>query len=62
MLDPRLRRLGLSFCLAAALSSSICVVGSADKAEVIWFLLLFFPLIAVFGEWQYRLGQNEHQR
>jgi hypothetical protein len=62
MLNPRLRRWTMSFCLAAALASTIVMVGSSGKEQVIWYLLLFFPVIAVFGEWQFRLGQKAQHR
>jgi hypothetical protein len=62
MLNPRLRRWSMSFCLAAALASTIVIGGSSGKAQVIWYLLLFLPVIGLFGEWQFRLGQNAQNR
>jgi hypothetical protein len=52
----------MSFCLAAALASTIVIGGSSGKAQVIWYLLLFLPVIGLFGEWQFRLGQNAQNR
>lgn len=52
-----LRRWAMSFCLAGGLPTYVFALGFIDKEQIIWLLLLFWPVIGFFGEWQFRLGQ-----
>lgn len=61
MLNPTLRRWAMGFCLAAAFASYVAALGFIDNGQVIWLLLLCWPVIAGFGEWQFRLGQKSAQ-
>jgi hypothetical protein len=58
MLNLTVRRWGMSFCLAAGLPTYLFSLGLIEREQIIWLLLLFWPVIGFFGEWQFRLGQR----
>ena len=53
-----LRRWTMSFCLAGGLPTYLFSLGFIDKEQIIWLLLIFWPVLGLFGEWQFRLGQK----